>query len=252
MQIDPIVADIHRAREQFAARFGSKLTAIIKDVLPLLGAVMLLGRCQKVAGDEPPSKQETTKNYAQLISQLVSPNKEATTQNGADSKVKFPIGYDVAAQKRIEALRQVLHDDIENALPYLVGALDDQRYCMTINWMDGDAYYNFSVGTICRNVIASHLEVYREEISFFGSGHWNRYNYPISKKWWDERKGRRLSELQVEAIDWAIEKRKAEPKEFTEGRENEIAELQNLRATIAKSGKPAPSQRMRRMVTQDR
>src|SRR5262245_11131841 len=180
---------------------------------------------KSTANDAPP-KGKSPANYAELVSQLASPNGKPMTDNGADSSVRFPANYDVAAQKRIEAARQVLHDDIENALPYLVGALDDERYCMTINWMGGDAYYNYSVGRICENVIVSHLEVYREIISFSGPGHWKRYNLPISKQWWETRKSRRMADLQVEAIDWGIEQRKAESKDnIREGRENELAEL---------------------------
>jgi hypothetical protein len=222
-------------------------------ILPtLLGIAVLLGVCRRGGGQDLPSKQNAALNYEKLISQLVSPNKESITVNGGRSSATFPIGYDAEAQKRIAEVRQVLFDNIEDSLPSLVGALDDDRYCMTINWIGGDYFYNYSVGKICKDIIASHLEVYRVAISFEHEGHWNRYNYPISKKWWEERKGRRLSALQIDAIDWAIERRKAEPVEFVrEGRENEVAELVKLRETIAKSGKPAASRKMLRMVTRD-
>jgi hypothetical protein len=224
-----------------------------RRLLALLCAMVLLGVSRQSTGIDPPSKKEFSTDYAQLISQLVSPNQKPVTENGADSSVRFPTNYDVAAQKRIEVARQTLHDDIENALPYLIGALNDERYCMTIDWMSGDAFYNYSVGQICENVIASQLEVYREKIRFSGPAHWKRYDYPISKQWWDERKSRRLSDLQVEATDWAIERRKAEPKDsIREGRENEVAELKKLRDEIAKSGKPAKPRGMLRMVTRDR
>jgi hypothetical protein len=122
---------------------------------------------------------------------------------------------------------------------------------MTIDWAEGDAYYNYSVGDVCRDVIASQLEVYRNKINFFGPHDWHRYDYrPITKEWYRDRKEQSLAELQIEAIDWAIKKREAEPKDKVgEERENEIAELQKLRGEIAKSGKPAKSNGMLRMIT---
>ena len=131
-----------------------------------------------------------SKKYADLISQLVSPNKEPIT---GDESVRFPAGYDVKAQQRVEAARQALYDNFEDALPYLVEALNDTRYSMTVDWADGDAYPNYSVGKTCRHIIASQLEIYRDKIKFSGPQHWHRYDYaPISKEWRQKRKGRSL------------------------------------------------------------
>ena len=185
-----------------------------KPPLAIIRALVLLGLCQTSTGIEPTSKEQPATDYAQLISQLASPNKQPITKNDASSTVKFPVDYDVDAQKRIAAARQVLQDDIEGSLPYLVGALDDKRYCMTIDWAEGDEYHNCSVGTICRDVIASQLEVYRDKIRFSGPGHWHHYDYRISKEWWGQRKSSRLSDLQAEAIDWVIKRRKTEPEVF--------------------------------------
>jgi hypothetical protein len=172
--------------------------------------LMILGLSKGSVGKEPPSKKNEEKKFSALISQLVSPNQKPETQNGGDSHVKFPRGYDVEAQRRVEAARHDLYDDIEIALPYLVEALDNERYCMTINWGEGDAYYNRSVGSVCRDVITSQLEVYRDIISYSGPREWNNDNYPVSKKWWQNRKDYTLLQLQVDAIDWAIERRKTE------------------------------------------
>jgi hypothetical protein len=220
----------------------------------LLGHTLLLTVTQQGLGDDGPAKGGLARKYRALVQQLVSPNKGPITENGDGGSVRFPTGYDVKAQRRIEAARQVLHDNFEESLPYLVEALDDERYCMTIDWAEGDAYYNFSVGDICRNVIAANLEVYRDAIVFSDAPHWNRYNYTaISKSWWQARKGRTLAELQIEAIDWAIARRRAEPEsQISERRKDELPALQKLRAEIAKSGKPAKSRRMHRMVTTNR
>jgi hypothetical protein len=219
-----------------------------------LSVGLLLAFSNRGIGGPPSSKDELPKEYGELVRMLVSPNEKPTAQGGANPSAKFPEGYDVKAQKRIKAARQKLHDNFEKALPFLIDAIDDNRYCMTIDWAEGDGYYNYSVGRVCRDVIASQLEVYRPKIRFSGPQHWHRYNYgPINKPWWHARKGRSLAELQVEAIDWAIKRRKAEPKdEVGEERADEIAELQKLRDEIARSKKPAKPRRMLPMVTADR
>lgn len=220
--------------------------------------VLSVGLCLSAAhfcgSAEPEAKDAAAKKYRALVQQLVSPNVKPITTHDGDAAVRLPKGYDVAAQERIKAARQTLYDEVEEALPYLVEALDDKRYCMTIDWAEGDAYYNLSVGDICRHIIACQLEVYRDEIAFGDPQHWNRYNYkPLSREWWEARRDRNLADLQVEAIEWALEQRRAEPKETVgEGREDEIAQLQRLRDKIATSGKPAKGQKMLRMVTKDR
>jgi hypothetical protein len=133
---------------------------------------VLLSLVHQSGAVEASLKDKTAKKYVDLIAQLVGPNKAPSiTYNFDEASVKFPRGYDVKAQERIKAARQSLQDNLEEALPYLVKALNDERYCMTIDWADGDAYYNKSVGDICRNVIASQLEVYRDTIRFEDAVH---------------------------------------------------------------------------------
>lgn len=194
--------------------------------------------------------------YRDLIKQLVSPNTAPERGGGKEEPwVKFPKGYDLAAQRQIDETRKELQDNIEEALPYLVESLDDDRYCMTINWADGDAYYNKTVGETCRQIIASHLEVYRRKIRFsFIPGQWRYYDYkPISKEWWAERKDRSLVDLQIEAIDWAIERRMAETKIGNLGldRLNEVAALTKLRDELKDSKTPAEPMGLSRTQTRD-
>jgi hypothetical protein len=163
--------------------------------------------------------------------------------------VRCTAAYDRMAQRRVDEARKALHDNFEEALPHLIDALDDQRYSMTVNWADGDAYPNYSVGEVCRNVIASQLEVYRDKIRF-SVKRWHEYNYPVSKTWWKTRKDRSLAELQLEAIDWAIERRKTESEK--ERREEELVALRELREQVAKSSKPAKSRGLLKMVVTDR
>lgn len=210
-----------------------------------------LGLAKGCSDKEPPPKKINHRDFSALISQLVSPNQEADTQNGGDARATFPKNYDFDAQRRIDAARQELYDNIEASLSYLVEALDDPRYCMTINWADGDAYYNWSVGKVCRDIITSQLEVYRDRISYAGPRDWNNDNFPVSKTWWQSRKDYTLSQLQVDAIDWAIERRKTikGTEGLLEKTNTEISDLKKFRDEIISSKKSAKPNRMLRMLT---
>ena len=229
---------------------------MIDSFLPLTTAIVFLSISANVslAGDSP-STENLDKKYRALVEQLVSPNPAPTTHvDGQPTKVLFPKNYDVEAQKRMAAARMALYANMREALPYLIDALDDKRYCMTINWADGDGYYNESVGDICREVIASHLEVYRKELNFTGPQHWHHYTYPdISRKWFENRKTRNLAELQLEAIDWAIQRRREEAGRYErEGRKDEVDRLRKMRKALQQSGTALPANGLLPMYTSNR
>jgi len=218
------------------------------------GIGVLLALLNRENRDDPSVQDRLAKKYRGLVQELVSPNEKPTTRNRAGGSVTFPAGYGVKAQEHVASARQVLYDHFEEALPFLIDGLDDHRYSMTIDWAGGDAYYNYSVGHVCRDIIASQLEVYRDRISFSGPSHWHRYDYgPINREWWHDRAKRSLAELQVEAIDWAIERCRTVPDdEVHQDRMTQIAHLKELRDEITKSGKPAKPRKMLPMVTSDR
>lgn len=218
----------------------------------VLALAWILALVNRGIGDDKLTKAEAAKKYRDLVQQLASPNEKAVTKNGQRVSVKFPEGYDTKAQDRIKEVRQVLYDNVEEALPYLIEALEDERYCMTISWADHSAYYNSSVGDVCRNVIQSRFEVYRDSMRFAGPGHWREYSYdPFNKEWAQEHEGRSLVELQIEAIDWAIAQRKTDT--LNPGSpKNDVAVLQKLRDSIAAANKPAKARSMYPMMTANR
>lgn len=205
-----------------------------------------------LATDEPPKSDKGSLDFRQLVTQLASPNEAPKTNNRREPHVKFPSSYDREAQMKVIAARQLLYDNFADALPELIAAIDDQRYCITIDWAEGDGYYNENVGAVCKNIIASQLEVYRAKLKFSGPGHWHKYTYPISKEWWEKHKDKSHRELQILAIDWAIDKRKNEKEFDRDDRKNELAELIKLREQLASSDKPLDGRRMYRTVTRDK
>jgi hypothetical protein len=204
------------------------------------------------ASDAPGQSNKDALDFRQLVAQLASPNEPPKTNNRREPHVTFPASYDRDAQKKVYAARQLLHENFADALPELVSAIGDQRYSVTINWAEGDGYYNESVGAVCKNIIASQLEVYRAKLRFSGPGHWHQYTYPVSKEWWEANKEKSHRELQVLAIDWAIDQRKKDTAYNLDERENEVRELMRLREQLASSDKPLPGSRMYRIVSQDK
>jgi hypothetical protein len=201
--------------------------------------------------DESPSEKKFADKFKGLIEELASPNKVPTVVNRQNASVSFPADYDLKSQLRIEAVRQELCDHFREALPFLIEAVDDQRYCMTIRWGEGpQGYHNRSVGQICKDLLRSQLEIYRDSIRFAGPEHWYRYSYDVSNEWWQTRKEQTLAELQIESINWAIGLRQAE----AEGRDGkkaaaDIVALKKLRDEIATTGKPIKGDGMERMAT---
>jgi|GEM_PF-3570535 len=198
---------------------------------------------------------DTTVRYKALIEELVSPNSKPETHiNGKPHRVRFPAGYDVKSQERVDDARRALDRSIAEALPYLTDALDDKRYSMTINWGDGDGYYNKTVGDICREIIAANIEVYRKEITFLGPQHWHQYTFPnVSKEWLSKNSDRTLIELQLDAIDWAIEQRGKENSRYArEDRAQEPKRLQEMRNKLKESTEPLPGSGLLPMQTKNR
>lgn len=182
--------------------------------------------------------------YRELVKQLVSPNTAPEIRYFRDGNptIKLPKNYDGEAQTRIGEVRIQLQDNIEEALPYLVEALDDKRYSFTNAGIEALVLANHSVGDACREVIASYMEVYREKIRFRNQRHWDLYNYePISKEWWVQRKNNSVVELQIDAIDWAIKRHEDEPKlvRSSEECEHELEALAELRNELKESKIPA-------------
>jgi hypothetical protein len=227
-----------------------KLLALF--ALAIFGSNVHVPICLAQAKDQP---NESALRFKALIDQLASPNPEPKTHiNGKPHRVRFSADYDVKSQERVDEARRALHRSIADALPYLIDALDDKRYSMTINWGDGDGYYNKTVGDICREVIATNLEVYRKEIAFLGPQHWHQYTFPyVSKEWLSKNSNRTLIELQLDAIDWAIDQRAKEDGRYArEDRAQEPNKLLELRNRLKGSKEPLPGSGLLPMQTKNR
>ena len=96
--------------------------------------------------------------------------------------------------------------------------------------------------------------MYRKEITFLGPQHWHEYTFPnVNKEWLSKDGGRTLIEMQLEAIDWAIEQRAKENGRIDrEDREQEPKKLQAMRDRLKESKEPLPGSRLLLMHTKNR
>jgi hypothetical protein len=184
-------------------------------------------------------------DYRELVKGLVSPNKLIEVYD--EDSLRFPRNYDSVAQERIEKNRRVLYKHCAEALPFLIEASTDARYALT--WKSDSYAESMCVGEVCLEIVRSHLELYRAympstwrkdrsfEYSFVprigGTGKQvTEEEKKIVQQWWQERKGKTLIELQVEAFDWSIKKRSRE-----EGGKEEVDRLIAIRDKLKKERK---------------
>ena len=199
----------------------------------LLAAVLFLAACHVALAQQAEVKDKGKEtDYRKLVEGLVSPNKPANCPIDR-SRPEYPPNYDKEAQARIWKNQQMLSDHCEEALPFLIEGCTDSRYSLT--WQSDSYCNNSCVGEVCLELVASHLEIYRNYLSlpskkrYYGYRFVPRINGAIGKKvteekkkeieeWWRGRKSKTLLELQIEAFDWAIEKRIEERNHFFGGK----------------------------------
>ncbi len=188
----------------------------------LVAAVAFLVACHAALAQQAEVKDKGTRlDYRTLVQGLISPNRPIKCDN-SKMTISIPPNYDWKAQERIERNRKILFEHCAEALPFLIEGCTDARYSLISKWSEDEDYYSWSVGRVCSEIIARHVEVFRHHIRFT-LPMWHQYNFiPLPRgnmtkrdkkeiqQWWRGRKGMSLRELQLAGFDWAIEKRKKE------------------------------------------
>jgi hypothetical protein len=138
---------------------------------------------------------------------------------------RFDKRYDWAEYDRVFALAKELAKHGDEAWPQMVEHLTDKRYCTTITVTFSESIrHNYSVGDVCREIMAGWLAApYERHLDIrSGEGIWNEYSsralerayvalwqpeFALDNKrlkaWCDARRGKRLHELQIDACQWA-------------------------------------------------
>ena len=168
-------------------------------------------------------KLSSEKEINALILQLVSPNKPPliSDRGRVDPRDLDPIpkDYDEKAQEKVMAAWETLAAMGEKAFPSLIAQLADGRYSYTYVTGPG-ARYNQTVGDACAKILGNSINAYRHLARPEFTGNRPEY-FPYEvrlknkwktsadlKKWFAERRGKELWELQVEAARWAIKNEK--------------------------------------------
>jgi hypothetical protein len=144
-----------------------------------------------------------------LLDSLVNHNVPPVIPEGYTAV--FRKDYDWTERDRVRKAIDRVAKRAEELWPALVEHLTDERYCIT--WgSEGDE--NLSVGDICRQIISDNLsEAYHRRLPEGSDEMIHRrliapdvacHGLKSLKKWCEERKGKKLFELQVESSEWAI------------------------------------------------
>jgi hypothetical protein len=231
-------------------------------------AVLILISARCVASAQKPDANGL--NYGELVEGLASPNRPIKClyllEDVRGVRLSIPPNYDWKTQERIETNRQMLFHHCEEALPFLIDGCTDARYSLTAPY-DSDYTYSWCVGQICQEIIASHVEVFRAHMSFDGPHDWNMFNFvprvnrafvenitdkekAVIRDWWKKHSGKTMRELQLEAFDWAIDKRNEERQQAVKGSEQETFVISDIKRLVASreklrtSGKCLPPNKM--------
>jgi hypothetical protein len=184
-----------------------------------------------------------------LIDQLVSTNPEPPESKepywvGERFPLKFPKGFDPRRQLDMAKVIGQISGIGPSAFPYLIERFDDARYSITTESELSGSPYNWSVGTVCREIIQAQVQPcgswckcnddprgYPRRPNFFK----NDFNSKMAATaWWNRNKEKTLQRIQLEALEWIIaEEAKYKPEKGTQGYPDvEKAHLQELRKEI--------------------
>jgi hypothetical protein len=186
-----------------------KMPSILRIILIVLFYCIPL---HFVNGEEASQKNKLPED---LVNALASRNKEpALTPPDArdpfEQNIAFPIDYDNSFQEDVLNSWKELSSLGSDAFPALISHLGDERYSYTRQTSDG-FYYNSTVGSACTRILKAHINAYQRLARPYFSGGKPAYFPPAAmagndlRKWFDDRKGKELWELQLEATKWAIE-----------------------------------------------
>lgn len=159
------------------------------------------------------------KKVESLVAELRSPDKDPNPNR--EPLDAFPKDYDDKAQEKVETARKNLIAMKEAAFPVLIDHVNDKGYSRTIST---SILRSLSVGEVCFMIIQEQVDVagmpyksrrgadgmehvYRGYFSRYSKGAW--CSQEGLKKWWAEHQNQSLKVMQIEALNWAIDRERA-------------------------------------------
>jgi hypothetical protein len=218
-------------------------------LIPIVG-VLLIDGARAFGGEQP--QQPSDQEILDLIDQLVSWNPKPITRREDRTLPPFnyrlPPGFDVRKQGAVFQARTKLRQLGPRAFPFLIERWGDEHYCLTTSHSLSEAYYNRTVGHICRAIICDQLQPYSYWPRVDGDprGRPKRPSYPAkflatqeqAREWCNKNKHRTLREMQLEVLDWIIAEEAKRPQDFTD---EERQTLQKYRNQLVQDNQPFPA-----------
>jgi hypothetical protein len=137
-----------------------------------------------------------------LIEQLASPNRPVNPERQRGPE-RFPEGYDMEAQERVELAVERLKSLGKQAFPLLIANWKDARYCRSYPiaiWED------FTVGQTCLEILGGQVAHFDERRGYKGMPY---YSYSVINKdpegWWREHSEMTIEAMRLEALQWIID-----------------------------------------------
>jgi hypothetical protein len=166
-------------------------------------AVFLLLTCLQAGADTAkPKPSPDQQRIGVLVNLLASKNAVS-----GRSIHQFPKDYDRNAQVVVYLAAQQLLAEGATAFDALIEHRDDNRYSYT--YAAADAEYNKTVGDVCFEIMLQCIKCYSNEIYYITNEQFDlEPRFPGESgvaKWWQRNRHRPLWEIQVAAIDRAIE-----------------------------------------------
>jgi len=153
-----------------------------------------------------------------------------------------PRNTDRTALADVKAAYDTLSLHFPDSLPSLIGGLSDRRYSYWQEVPSNGAFVCHDVGDACYEIIAAHIEVYRRYLRVLDRTGVPRTPHFLSamggvKKWYEARAEKSLFDLQLEALEWALQQPPDKRVEQADWNKS-VSALQKFRDEFAKDRKP--------------
>jgi hypothetical protein len=213
---------------------------IIRNCVAMLPWIVCCGMPVLAEEDQPttlarPSREQCDQWVQQLANRSPRPFEQSYV-------LRPPRNIDRQALNEVKAAYDALSMHFAIALPSLIPGLSDHRYSYYQEVPSNGSFMCHDVGHACRSIISANVEVYRPFLVMLDKTGVPRTVHFISEmggaeKWFADRKGKSLLELQREAVDWALAQ-PAEPRMDAKKWEMNVAALRTFRDEMASRKTP--------------
>ena len=167
---------------------------------------------QPAASEKQESPAMKPSDARAAVEALANRNPAPNLTGPDNSRPIFAEKFDWSEDKRVWDAVPALVRHAEEAWPVLVKHLDDDRYCIALETAESGFTCNWTVGDMCREVVARNLaEAYYQNLrplTQLVAARMSRPEIARDKKklkaWCEEQSKKKLYDLQIEMCHWAM------------------------------------------------